>query len=272
MNTLPFNGYQDWVKEIVAILSKPTIYNTPPVFSLNHGLLYDQLAYRTINEEYVVQKIIQNYQHHQQKKKEEATAWRVGVGIAATLLGLGNGFQLGDLLGGVVAGNLAGKIADSIHDLDGLQRKELGLEILNSPESYLYHQKRHRGHAVRRMLTITHHSNTGEPCTAFAVQFPDGYVAYLVGLEKDSVFAQQDVGRTQRAIDKDLVGLEKDSVFAGQFCVSGFGFDIDWVQRRTCLAELPTNASIRLPIELWHNDQGNSVMAIPYKAPHHSIY
>jgi len=235
---------QDTVREISAILSRPTIYDTPPVLSLTNGFLSDRLEYSTLNEEYVVEKIIRDYQ---QRKQSEANLWRVGASVAATLLGLGDGFQFTDFIGGVVAGGVASNIIKGIQDLDGNQLKELGLEWVHSPVSYLYHQKRHRGHAVRRLIVITPHSISGVPCAAFAIQFPDGYVGYL--------------------------GMPPSSMgFAGQFCMDGAGFNTDWVKHQDCLAELPRDNGRSLPVELWRNDQDDALFVVPYKAPHHSFY
>ena len=168
------------------------------------------------------------------------------------VLGLGNGFQISDLISGAVVGSLAGRVINGIQELDNNQLRELGLEWVNQPTSYLYHQKRHRGHAVRRLIIIDSHPQTSLPCTTFAVQFADGYVAQLGLIPVNSFFAGINIG--------------------SQFGLTGYGFDPDWVQCRTTLAELPSDTGTMMPIELWHNSRDKFVTVIPYKAPHHSLY
>lgn len=227
---------------VVQVLSQPTLYGTDAVFSMENGILTSEIGFNTLNEEYVIQKLIHD---HQEKKKQEASLWRLGGAIVGSFLGLQDGFQLLDILTTATSSVIAGNVATAIQSLDGDQLKELGLEWVNTPESYLYHRKRHRGDAARRILLIIPHPHTGQPCTAFAVQFPDGYVATLALI---------------KGIDSSV------------FAVSGMGFDTDWVEHKIDIGILPTDHGVKLPVELWHNDNGTSMVAIPYRTPHQSIY
>lgn len=56
------------------------------------------------------------------------------------------------------------------------------------------------------------------------------------------------------------------------FAVSGMGFDTDWVEHKINLGALPTDCGVKLPVELWHNDNGTSMVAIPYRTPHQFMY
>jgi hypothetical protein len=227
---------------VIRVLSQPTLYGTKAVFSIENGIITSEIGYNTLNEEYVIQKLIHK---HQEKKKQEASLWRLGGAIVGGFLGLQDGFQLLDMFTTAASSVVAGSVATAIQDLDGDQLKELGLEWVNTPQSYVYHRKRHRGDAARRILLIIPHPDTGEPCTTFAVQFPDGYVAKL-------------------ALIKDV-----DSSI---FMVSGMGFDTDWVEHKIDIGVLPTDRGVKLPVELWQNDNGVSMVAIPYRAPHQFMY
>lgn len=92
---------EDVVRKLFPVLAQSTVYGTPPVIDRRGVLLSGILGYPTLNEEYVVQKVIADYQA---KKKVEAAAWRLGIGLFATLIGMGDGFQLGDAVGGFAAG------------------------------------------------------------------------------------------------------------------------------------------------------------------------
>jgi hypothetical protein len=119
------------------------------------------------------------------------------------------------------------------------------LEWINTSESYIYHRRRHRGDALRRLILITPDSQTGQPRTTFAIQFPDGYVAHLAILESGTHF---------------------------MFALAGSGFDTDWIQEKKVLGHIPTDVGISLPAELWHNPNYKSLVAIPYRTPHNSLY
>ncbi|BAY23693.1 hypothetical protein NIES2100_34850 [Calothrix sp. NIES-2100] len=239
---------QDKIRKLFPILGQSTVYGTLPVINRHGALLSQLIGYATVNEEYIVQKIISD---HQEKKKAEAAAWRLGVGLLTTFMGLGDGFQLGDALGGFAAGMIAGKVSDALQDLDGQQLKELGLEWVNDPRSYLYHRKRHRGDAVRRLLMLLPHPQTAVPCTYFGIQFADGYVAYL------SLMPQQS---------------DSASPANGLFCTNGSGFEADMLPKRQTLGMIICDSGQQLPVEFWSNGSSKSIVAIPYKAPHHSIY
>jgi hypothetical protein len=230
------------IEPVAQVLSCPTVYKTPAVFSRSQGLLSSQINFQTINEEYVIQRIMQE---HQAKRSQEQSLWRIGGAIAGLCLGLGDGFQMGDLLGSLFGATASATIGNELQKGDDAKLQELGLEWVNTPESYLYHRKRHRGDALRRLLLIHPHPHTGQPCTVFGVQFPDGYVAHL-----------------------SLCTSFEQPMFAMQ----GSGFDTDWVQEKCPLGFLPTDVGLSLPVELWRNVQGLSVVAIPYRAPHHCLY
>jgi hypothetical protein len=238
----------DKIRKLFPILGQSTVYGTLPVINRHGVLLSELMGYATLNEEYVVQKVISD---HQAKKKAEAAAWRLLGGLVGTFMGLGDGFQLADALGGFAAGMIAGKISDALQELDDQQLKELGLEWVNDPKSYLYHRKRHRGDAVRRLLMLLPHPQTGVPCTSFGIQFPDGYVAYL------SLIPQQN--NSEYPINQ-------------LFCTSGSGFEADLLPHRQSLGMISCDSKQKLPVEFWSNGSSNYVVVIPYKAPHHSIY
>ncbi|KAB8319579.1 hypothetical protein SD81_012185 [Tolypothrix campylonemoides VB511288] len=239
---------EDTIRKLFPILAQSTEYGTLPVINRDGVLLSELIGYATLNEEYVVQKVISDYQA---KKKAEAAAWRLGVGLLTTFMGLGNGFQLWDALHGFTAGMIAGKVSDALQELDGQQLKELGLEWVNNPSSYLYHRKRHRGDAVRRLLMLLPHPQTGVRCTSFGIQFPDGYVAHL------SFMPQQ--GNSASPVN-------------GLFCTSSNGFDAELLSHRQLLGMIICDSGQQLPVEFWSDGSSNSLVAIPYKAPHHSIY
>jgi hypothetical protein len=230
------------IDPIIQVLSQPTLYGTGAVLSMQRGIITAEIGYSTINEEYVIQKLIQD---HQEKKKQETALWRLGGAIAGAFLGLQDGFQVMDIFTTAASSAVAGGISNAMQDLDTNQLKELGLEWVNTPQSYIYHKKRHRGDAIRRILLVIPHPETNQPCTAFAAQFPDGYIAIL------SLTPNFD---------------------SPMFAVSGTGFDTDWVEHKVNLGVLPTDYGVKLPVELWHNDNGTSMVAIPYRTPHHSMY
>ncbi|MEB3226347.1 MAG: hypothetical protein VKJ86_11160 [Synechococcus sp.] len=231
------------IESIVQVLSEMTLYETPGVFSRYQGLLSSQINYPTVNEDAVIQRIIYEYQ---QQKAREQSLWRIGGAIAGLCLGLGDGLQFGDFLGAAVGSAMTGGIATQLNQLNDAQLKEYQLEWVNTPESYCYHRKRHRGEAVRRLLMIDRHPQTGRPCTVFGVQFPDGYVAHLGKVE----------GATTPV-----------------FGINGSGFDTDWVMEKQQLGMIPTDIGRNLPVELWSNPRQNQhLVAIPYNAPHQYVY
>jgi hypothetical protein len=239
---------EDTVRKLFPVLAQSTVYGTPPVIDRRGVLLSEMLGYSTLNEEYVVQKVISDYQA---RKKTEAAAWRLGVGLLTTLMGMGDGFQLGDAVGGFAAGMIAGKVSDALQDMDSRQLQELGLEWVNDPSSYLYHRKRHRGDAVRRLLMLLPHPQTGVPCTFFGVQFPDGYIAHLTFMPQQS---------------------EVNSPINGVFCMSGGGFDAELLPQRQTLGKIACDSGQQLPVEFWTDESSNHFVVIPHKAPHHSLY
>lgn len=239
---------EDAVRQLFPVLAQSTVYGTPPVVDRHGVLLSEMLSYTTLNEEYVVQKTIAN---HQAKKKAEATAWRLGVGILGTLMGMGDGFQIGDAIGGLALGAIAGKVSDALQEGDELKLQEFGLEWVNDPSSYLYHRKRHRGDAVRRLLMLLPHPQTGVPCTFFGVQFPDGYVAHLAFVPQQS---------------------EVNSPVNGMFCMTDCGFGAELLPQKQILGEIACNSGQKLPVEFWTNGSSDHLVVIPHKAPHHSLY
>lgn len=242
------NNENEAIRKLFPVLAQSTVYGTSPVINRNGVLLSDILGYTTLNEEYIVQKIIAD---HQAKKKFEASAWRIGVGLLTTCMGLGDGFQLQDALGGLAAGMLAGRVSDSLQEMDNRQLQELGLEWVNNPCTYMYHRKRHRGDSVRRLLMILPHPHTGSPCTSFGVQFPDGYVAHL--------------GFTPQENEGDCLGNRT-------FCMSDVGFDAELLPQRQVLGKITCDSGQQLPVEFWANESNDRLVVIPYKAPHHSLY
>lgn len=236
---------KDAVRKLFPLLAQSTVYGTSPVVDRHGVLLSEILGYSTFNEEYVIKKIIAD---HQAKKKREAFAWRVGVGLLTTFIGIEDGFDLGDTLSGVFAGGL---VANQLQDMDNRQLQELNLEWVNDPNSYLYHRKRHRGDAVRRLIMVTHDPQTGVPCTSFGVQFPDGYVAHLTFKTQHNEF-----------------NYSTD----GLFCMGGSGFDADLYPRRKTLGQIACDSGQQLPVEFWSNGYSNSLVVIPHKAPHYSLY
>lgn len=229
------------LKPIISVLNQQTIYQTPPVFNPNQGILSAMINFPTLNEELVIQRIIQN---HQAKKAQENSLWRIGGAVLGLCLGLGDGFQVGDLLGTVVGSTLGGGISNELQRADEATLRELNLEWVNSPDSYIYHRKRHRGEAVRRLLLFMPHPHTAVPTTAFGVQFPDGYVACL-------------------AINNIANQL--------MFTMAGHGFDIDWVAEKQNIGFLPTDLGNSLAVELW-TGQNQYLVAIPYRTPHQYTY
>jgi len=239
---------EDVARQLFPVLAQSTVYGTPPVIDQHGVLLLEILGYPTLNEEYVIQKVIADYQA---KKKAEASAWRLGVGLFATLMGMGDGFQLVDAVGGFAAGMIAGKISDALQEMDSRQLQELGLEWVNDPSSYLYHRKRHRGDAVRRLLMLLPHPQTGVLCTSFGVQFSDGYVAHLTFMPQPS---------------------EVNSPINGMFCMTDCGFEAELLPQRQTLGKIACNSGQQLPVEFWTDGFSNDLVAIPHKAPHHSLY
>lgn len=227
----------------IQYLMQPTIYNTPPVLSSDGKILTSQVYYKTVNEEYIIQTIMQEYQI---QKKKEANAWRLGVGIAATALGLGDGFQISDFLYGAIAGAMASGSIASLQELDAADLKALNLEWINSPDSYVYHVKRHKGSAVRRLLLLTANPATQDLATCFGVQFPDGYVSKL--------------------------SLILSGHLAGSYAVSSYGFDANLVKERTIVKQLQMDNGIDVPLEIWRDAQGSTLVALPYQAPHDYLY
>lgn len=239
---------EDTVKKLFPVLAQSTIYGTPPVINRCGVLLSDTLGYSTFNEEYVIQKIISDYQV---KKKRETITWSLGIGLLTTLIGVGDGFDLGDICSGFTAGIIGGRVSDALQEMDNRQLQELGLEWVNNPNSYLYHRKRHRGDAVRRLLMLLPHPQTGVPCTSFGVQFPDGYVAHLTFKPQNNEF-----------------NYSTD----GLFRLNGSGFDAELYPQRKTLGKIACDSGQQLPVEFWTNGSNNHVIVIPHKAPHYSLY
>jgi hypothetical protein len=239
---------EDAVRKLFPVLAQSTVYGTSPVIDRRGVLLSKILEYSTFNEEYVIHKTIADYQA---KKKREAAAWRLGVGLLATFMGMGDGLQLTDALGGFTAGMIGGKVSDVLQDMDARQLQELNLQWINDPNSYLYHRKRHRGDAVRRLLMLLPHPQTGVPCTSFGVQFPDGYVACL-----------------KFKLQHNELNHSTDSLFL----VSDSGFDAELFPQRQTLGKIACDSGQQLPVEFWTNGFSNHLVVIPYKAPHYSVY
>jgi hypothetical protein len=230
------------IEPVTRVLSQKTIYETPAVFSRSQGLLMSQIEFPTVNEEYVIQKVIHDYQV---RKSQEQSLWRIGGAIAGLCLGLGDGFQLGDLFGSAIGATFSGAIGNELQKMDEAQLKELNLEWINSPDSYIYHRKRHRGDAVRRLLMIIPNPNTGEPRTIFGIQFPDGYVAHLALCQ---------------------------SVEQPVFAMLGSGFDTDWVREKQPLGSVPTDIGMSLTVEMWRSSHQMPLVVLPYRIPHHCLY
>lgn len=230
------------IEPLARVLSESTLYNTAPVFSRAQGLLTQQLNFSTLNEELVIQRMINN---HQTKKAQEQSLWRWGGALVGLCFGLGDGFQLGDMVGSAIGASMGSLVGNELNLGDEATLRELNLEWVNTPESYLYHRKRHRGEAIRRLLLILPHPDTGRPCASFGVQFPDGYVAHL-GILRD--------------FDQPL------------FSIAGSGFDTDWIQDKQTLGMIPTDIGMSLPVEFWRGQGQNSLIAIPYRIPHHCMY
>ncbi len=230
------------IEPVARVLSETTLYDTPPVFSRAQGLLTHQLNFPTLNEELVIQRIINNYQ---EKKAQEQSLWRWGGAFVGLCLGLGDGLQIGDMVGSAIGASMGNLVSNELNLADEAKLRELNLEWVNTPESYVYHRRRHRGDALRRLLMILPHPNTGRPCASFGVQFPDGYVAHLGILPN---------------FDQPL------------FSMAGSGFDTDWVNEKQTLGIIPTDIGMSLPVELWRSQRQDSVIAIPYRVPHHCLY
>lgn len=229
------------LQPIASVLSYRTVYQTPPIFSPSQGILSNLINFPTLNEDYVIQRTIQEYQ---ERKSRQGQMWRFGAAAVGLLLGLGDGFQVNDLLGAVVAGSVGGQINEALQSGDEATLRALNLEWMNSPDSYVYHRKRHRGDAVRRLLLILPHPETGGPTTTFAVQFPDGYVASLAI-----------VSATEQLL----------------FTVTDHGFDSNWVTNKQVLGYFPTDVGHSLPVEMW-TGADNHLIAIPYQTPHQYLY
>jgi hypothetical protein len=195
----------------------------------------------------------------------EGWLWRAGLTLVGALIGAASdpGFDPGDgldhsevvdLLSGASAGLVASSLGVSLlQKLDDKQLAEMGLEWTKTPESYLFHVRSHNGNAARRLLLVSAHPQTNQPCTSFAVQFPDGYVA-LLGFIREQLY-------------------KVNFPLAGSFAVSGQGFGMNWFQRQVHLGELQTDNGMKFPVELWqHSNTSQSVVAIPYSKPHQFIY
>jgi hypothetical protein len=229
------------LQPVTTVLAQRTIYETPAVLNPSQGVVSALINFPTLNEDLVIQRIIQD---HQAKKAQENSLWRIGGGLLGLCLGLGDGFQVGDLIGAAVGSGLGGGISNELQRADEATLRALNLEWVNSPDSYIYHRKRHRGEAVRRLLLIMPHPQTSAPTTTFAVQFPDGYVACLA-----------------------IANVANQLMFT----MAGYGFDLDWVDQKQNLGFIPTDLGNSLPVELW-SGQGQHLVAIPYSTPHQFIY
>ncbi|MGB3755761.1 MAG: hypothetical protein WBA07_05225, partial [Rivularia sp. (in: cyanobacteria)] len=65
---------------------------------------------------------------------------------------------------------------------------------------------------------------------------------------------------------------ELDYSTDGLFCMGGSGFDADLYPRRKTLGEIACDSGQQLPVEFWSNGYSNSLVVIPHKAPHYSLY
>jgi hypothetical protein len=108
------------IQPVIQVLSQLTLYQTPPIFSPNQGILSSQIHFPTLNEDYVVQQIIQDYQ---QRKSQEQTAWRIGGAIIGLCFGLGDGFQIGDLFGSLIGSTAGGAISTELQRGDEAKLK-----------------------------------------------------------------------------------------------------------------------------------------------------
>ncbi|PSB03259.1 hypothetical protein [Merismopedia glauca] len=268
---------------VTQALASRTIYGTNPLLSSGKGLLSQELYFPTLDEESLIQDAIKEYQKYVEQQRQEYQEYqrqqrdfRLGIKIATSIVGLVFGISHSfddsgidwsdgldqsefskfahDVGGGAALGLVGGRISTNIMEIldtttlqeSGLDLDKLGLGwIGKDPQSYLYSIRSHRGHAVRRVLLIVPHPETNEPCIAFAVQFPDGYVAYLTFLNQMNLFGMSGVG----------LQLTMDSL------------------RQTHLGDLPVDDGRKVPVQFWEDScQEQYTIAIPYTKPHHSIY
>ena len=268
---------------VARALASRTVYGTSPLLSSGKRLRSEQLYFYTLDEASLVEEVVQKwekYKHQQRQEYEEYKRQQRNIGLAikigASLLGALAGIHhshhdsgidwndglngheyldfANDVVGGAAMGFGGGNMATALMEgLDTRELKKLGLDldelglgwINKTPQSYLYSLRSHRGHSIRRVLLVLPHPETSEPCIAFAIQFPDGYVAFLNIIPETNIFA----------MTGDGFGLEMNSL------------------RQLHIEDLLLDDGKKVPVQLWEDSyQEQYMIAIPYNKPHHSIY
>lgn len=233
----------EFIQASKKILATPTIYGTKPVLTPQGVLSEDALGFPTLDEDLLAKRIVERLK---QRKRGERLAWRIGGAALGMMFGLRDGFQLGDLGGALISSVAGGLAADALEHLDERQRRELGLGWMDEPYSYIYHRKRHRGDAVRRIITVTE-TEDGLVRTFFAVQFPDGYRSCLQPLEgmSTTVFSTTTIG----------------------------GYPDEHIKLKIPAVEtLTTEGGQPLPIDILVDHRGAAAFSISYRAPHQFLY
>ena len=204
----------------------------------------DRLSFLSLDELMLIELRLQ-----QRKRAQERDRWigrAIGAGVSLAV-GCSDGFALADITGTFLGGAVGGLAADCLNQLSDQELEQLGLRWAVSPETFLFHQRRH-GHPLQRVLLMAL-TRQGTLRTTCGVRFSDGYLAFFDPEPFRCDLAPFDGSR--RLSGKGAMPLAGSSTAA--------------------VGALPCSDGRERPLEAVQTDKGR-LLAMPLTTPHHSLY
>jgi hypothetical protein len=200
-------------------------------------------------------------EHKKKQQQDEQRLWRFAGAAVGMMFGLGDGFQIGDLLGGLAGGAMGALAQEALSSDDKAALDRMQLNWVHADHgSPIRLVQRHGRPVARYMLT---NGNSIITC----VGFQDGYLAILeTGGAKRFLAPLQDEAKQSGFINSEWV--DGQLAHGASFRADGRGFLIKQERR---LATLPATDGIVHDVMALETDNGN-IMAIKSSIPHHSEY
>lgn len=205
----------------------------------------DRLTFPSLDEPMLIQMRIEKHKQAQQRDRWIGRALGAGVALATGIAV--DGFAFGDLTGAFMGGVVGDLTVDGLQQFSDKELEQLGLLWAKSPESFLFHQRRH-GQPLNRLLLLAF-TRSGEFRSTSAVRFTDGFLAFF----------------SPEPYQSDLLA------FNGTRRLSGKGAMPEPGYCATTVSLLPCSDGRERPLELLKTDKG-PLLAMPIATPHHSLY
>lgn len=212
----------------------------------------DRLSFPSLDELMLIELRLQQRKRHQERDRWIGRAIGAGVSLA---VGCSDGFALADLTGAFMGGAVGGMAADGLNQLSDQELDQLGLRWAVSPETFVFHQRRH-GQPLHRVLVMAL-NRQGALRTTCGVRFSDGYLAFFDPEPFRCDLPPFDGSR--RLSGKGAMPLSRPSAGApANTCANTVG-------------ALPCSDGRERPLEAVHTDKGR-LLTMPLPTPHHSLY